>query len=184
MTGTVAQPRTSLRLVSPHDIPFLIPALTDLLADSVNQGASLGFIAPIEGHEAHRYWLSLLPTLEDKSRLLLAAYREHRIIGTVQLHLAGSPNSHHRAEVQKLFVATRLRGQGVGRSLLLGIHEEARRRGRTLMLLHTRVGNPAEQLYRGLGYREVGVVTGYTVGAKGERYDSLNMYLELPPLPG
>jgi GNAT superfamily N-acetyltransferase len=184
MTGTATPPRTNLRLVSPHDIPFLIPALTDLLADSVNRGAALGFVPPLEGHEAHRYWLSLLPSLEDKTRLLLAAYREHRIIGTAQLHLATAPNSRHRAEVQKLFVTARLRGQGVGRSLLLGIHEDARRRARTLLLLHTRYGNPAEQLYRSLGYREVGIVPGYTMGAKGERYDSLNMYLELPPLPG
>ena len=183
MTSIATSPRTMLRLVPPRDLPFLLPALSDLLTDSVNRGASLGFVPPIDMAAAHRYWLSLVPSLEDKSRVLLAAYREHRIIGTAQLLLAGSPNSQHRAEVQKVFVTARLRGQGVGRSLMLGLHEMAQRSGRTLLLLHTRCGNPAEQLYRGLGYREVGVVPGYTVGAKGERYDSLNMYLELPPLP-
>jgi acetyltransferase len=89
------------------------------------------------------------------------------------------PNARHRAELQKLFVATALRGSGVGRSLMAALHETARQHGRSLLFLNTRRGDPAEGFYKGLGYREVGVLPGWTIGPVGERYDHVTLYKEL-----
>jgi hypothetical protein len=51
--------------------------------------------------------------------------------------------------------------------------------GRSLLILNARQGAPAVGFYKGLGYREVGVVPGYTLGPAGERYDNVTLYQQL-----
>ena len=119
------------------------------------------------------------PELRSGARVLLVARDGDRIVGSGQLAFAQSPNSRHRAEVQKLFVSRDMRGLGLGRQLMDALHVIARAHARSLILLNTRVGAPAEQFYRALGYREVGVVPGYAMGHAGERYDNVSFYLEL-----
>jgi GNAT superfamily N-acetyltransferase len=169
----------STRTVLPTELENLLPALLDLLRDTVNGGTPLGFLPPLTASDGRTYWRSLRPELEAGSRLLLAAFAGDRLVGTGQLSLSPSPNARHRAEMQKLFVATALRGQGVGRLLLSALHEAARRHGRSLLLLNTRRGEPAETFYKGLGYREAGVVPGWSIGMAGERYDHVTLYHEL-----
>src|SRR4030095_10430667 len=79
-------------------------------------------------------------------------------------------------ELQKLCVDGTWRGQGVGRRLVSALHAAARQRGRSLVLLNTRRGGPAEQFYKGLGYKAVGVVPGYYVGPAGERIEHIAAY--------
>lgn len=172
---------TSIRSVSPVEFGNLIQALTDLLADSVNHGASLGFIPPLARHEGRNYWLSLRGELRAGSRLLLAAYTQGRLVGSGQLTLPSWPAAQHRAEIQKLVVDSAVRGQGVGKALMAALHDAAHQRGRSLIVLGTRRGEPPEQFYRQLGYREAGVIPGYSLGPAGERYDSLSMYRQLDP---
>ncbi|MEO8448465.1 MAG: GNAT family N-acetyltransferase [Gemmatimonadota bacterium] len=169
----------SVRAITAADIEGRLPALTLLLKDSVNGGASLGFLAPLEDDEGRDYWRSLGPELEAGSRLLLAASAGDRLVGSGQLTMPRLPNARHRAELHKLFVDTRQRGQGIGRALMNALHGAARERGRSLILLNTRRGEPPEGFYKGLGYREVGVVPGYTVGLAGERYDTVVLYKEI-----
>lgn len=171
----------SLRIapVSPTELEQVLPALVAILRDTVNGGVPLGFMPPLEQGEAERYWRSLRPELESGSRLLLAAYLGGQIVGSGQIVLSSWPNARHRAELQKLFVSSSLRGQGVGKLLLASLHHTARQRGRSLLLLNTRRGEPAEDFYKGLGYKEVGIVPGYTVGPAGERYDTVALYQEL-----
>jgi len=156
-----------------------LEVLAGLLVATVNGGYPLGFLPPLTHDRARHYWLSLRHDLQSNSRLLLAAYSGDRIIGSAQLAFSAWPNSRHRAELQKLFVAPALRGKGVGKSLMAAIHNAARQHGRTLLLLNTRRGQPAEAFYRQVGYREIGVVPGYTMGPAGERYDTVAFYNEL-----
>jgi acetyltransferase len=81
--------------------------------------------------------------------------------------------------LQKLFVAQAARQRGLGALLMDALHESARERGRSLVLLSARRGDPAERFYRRLGYREIGVVPGYSIGSAGERYDNVDFYREL-----
>ncbi len=141
----------------------------------------MGFFAPLSETMARQYWLSIVPELESGSRVLLAAYDGDRLVGSGQLALAQRQNSPHRAELQKLFVATSARGRGVGRSLMDALHETALREGRHLIMLNTRKGIPAEGFYKSLGYLEVGVMPGWTIGPSGERYDHVERYRELDP---
>lgn len=172
-TAIVVRPLSAVRLDQCLD------TLADILVATVNGGFPLGFLPPITRDHARHYWLSLRHELQSNSRLLLAAYSEDRIVGSGQLAFSGWPNARHRAELQKLFVDPALRGKGVGKALLAAIHSAARQHGRTLLLLNTRRGEPAEAFYRRVGYREVGVVPGYTVGPAGERYDTVSFYNEL-----
>ena len=172
---------TTVRVVACTELEDLLPALVELLREAVNGGASLGFLPPLTHPEAQRYWLSLGTELREGSRLLFAAYVADRLAGSAQLGLPSFPTARHRAEVNKVMVATAVRGHGIGRRLLHTIHDCAWQRGRSLLLLNTRRGDSAETFYRQLGYREAGVIPGYMVGAAGEAYDNVSMYLSLGP---
>jgi GNAT superfamily N-acetyltransferase len=167
------------RPISHTELDALLPPLVELLREAVNGGAGLGFLPPLTHDDSRDYWLSLRPELQAGSRLLLAAFTGGRLAGSGQLTLPPWTNGRHRAEIQKVFVAAAVRGRGVGRSLMSALHDAARQRGRSLVLLNARRGGSAESFYRRLGYKEVGVVPGFAVGAAGERYDNVSFYQEL-----
>jgi GNAT superfamily N-acetyltransferase len=166
----------TVRVVASTELEDLLPALVELLRESVDGGASLGFLPPLTPQEARRYWLSLRAELRGCSRLLFVAYVADRLAGSGQLALPSWPTARHRAELNKVMVATALRGHGIGRRLLQAIHERAWQRGRSLLLLNARRGDPAEAFYKRLGYHETGVIPGYSVGSAGEAYDNVAMY--------
>ncbi|MES2303971.1 MAG: GNAT family N-acetyltransferase [Gemmatimonadota bacterium] len=169
----------TLRQLAAVDIPVYLPALAELLRESVNAGASLGFLPPLAAVDARQYWLSLRQELHDGSRILIAAFVGGRLIGSGQLALPDWRNGKHRAELQKLMVASALHGRGIGSSLVRALHTTAQRHGRTLLVLHTRHGEPPEEFYRRLGYHTVGIVPGYTTGPAGETFDSALMCARL-----
>jgi GNAT superfamily N-acetyltransferase len=167
-----------IRPVTPQESPNLVPTLVNLLIETVAGGAALGFLPPVEPADARHYWLSLTPDLWAESRLLIGAFCDGRIIGSGQLVLPSLPNARHRVELQKLFLSRAFRGHEVGQRLMVALHDAARRHGRWLVLLHAR--RPvADRFYRPLGYQEVGVVPGYSLGTSGEDIDSVALYLDL-----
>ena len=168
----------TVRPVTAEEFPALVPALVELFIATVDEGASLGFIPPVAPATALKYWMTLGPELQAGSRVLIGAFRDGRIAGSGQLLLPWLPNARHRAEVQKLFVDRSLRGCGVGASLLSALHGCARQRGRSLMLLNAR-REVAERFYKPLGYSEIGVIPGYSLGSQGERVDTVSLYMEL-----
>jgi acetyltransferase len=166
------------RLVALQDYERLVPSLVELFREAVNGGASMGFLPPLSEDTSRDYWLSLQPELRAGTRLLIAAWLEGELVGSGQLVLSPWPNAPHRAEIQKVFVAAAHRGRGVGGALLAALHELARRRGRSLVHLSTRQGEPAEAFYRRLGYRTAGVLPGWTVGPAGDRRTLVTLYRE------
>jgi acetyltransferase len=168
-----------VELMSAADLEAALPRLVELLREAVNGGASLGFLPPLGQEEARDYWQALLPELQAGSRLLLAAYSQDCVVSSGQLSLPSWSNGRHRAVLQKMFVSAAFRRQGIGRLLLAELQALARARGRSLLLIDARRGDAAERLYKGLGYREFGVIPGYSVGENGERYDNVCMYQEI-----
>lgn len=172
----------AIKQIRAADLKHVITDLTDVFVAVVNSGSPLGFLPPITREMARDHWISLLPELTPGCRILLVACNAvGRVVGSGQLVLSTRQNSPHRAELQKLFVAPNARGQGVGRALVRALHLVAMRNGRTLVTLSTRQGEPPEEFYKSLGYKEAGVVPGWSLGRNGERYDHLTMYLELEP---
>ncbi|WP_163364216.1 GNAT family N-acetyltransferase, partial [Klebsiella aerogenes] len=66
--------------------------------------------------------------------VLIAAFLDDRIVGTAQLGLDMPPNQPHRAEVRKMLVHHDGRRQGIAGAMLQRLEDEARARGRSLLI--------------------------------------------------
>jgi len=141
-------------------------AFMALLKDSVDSGASIGFLAPLAAEEGREFWRAVLSELAD-GRILLGAYVEGKLVGSVQLAPVAKPNARHRAEVQKLMVLQASRGRGVAKALMAAIERKAAELGRWLLVLDTVPRQPAEMLYERLGYVRAGVVPDYAESSSG-----------------
>ena len=79
-------------------------------------------------------------------------------------------------------VAPAWQGLGHGLSLLDAVQSQARTRSLATLWLEVRVGNQrARDLYRRLGYAEVGLRRNYYPAAAGQREDAVVMSLRVPP---
>lgn len=139
----------------------LLPDLVDLLKDSVEHGASVGFLLPVSRDEIENYWRETFEQVERGNRVLIVSEREDEITGTVQLDLATKPNGLHRAEVQKLMVHSRHRNQGIAEMLMSSIEDVARELERSLLVLDTLKGHAAEKLYEKWGFTRAGEIPNY-----------------------
>ncbi|MFN8558323.1 MAG: GNAT family N-acetyltransferase, partial [Dehalococcoidia bacterium] len=154
----ISPPPTTVERLSAEQARACLDDLVELLRDAVDNAASVGFLPPLDLDIATAYWRAIVDGVARGVRVLLVARWEGRIVGTVQLSLDGLPNSRYRGEVQKLLVHTNVRRGGIARALMAAIEEEARRAGRVLLVLDTRRGDPAEQLYGSGGWTRVGVI--------------------------
>jgi acetyltransferase len=159
---------STVKRVSAEEEAALLPHLIHLLQDTVASGASVGFLPPLSHEDAQQYWRSVFQEVTQGTCILLVATSSNQVIGSVQLALATKANARHRAEVQKLFVLSNQRRQGIGQALMNSIEHVAREQGRTLLVLDTRQGDNAERLYRRLGYQEAGIIPLYARNAHGE----------------
>ena len=161
-----------------------IPALATLLQDAVDSGASVGFLPPLDAGAALMYWQGVITALQHGTRILLVARTEQGIVGTVQLDLPQQPNARHRVEVMKLLVHQTVRRRGIGRALMEAVEEAAITAGRGLLVLDTRRGDAAEQLYRAQGYIPAGIIPEFARGADGGLHDTVIFYRQLSSVPG
>lgn len=162
--------------------PEKLSDLIELLQDSVDSGASVGFLPPLSREVASDYWLSVLIDVDAGHRLLLGAMEGARLVGSVQLELARKPNAVHRAEVQRLLVHRSVRRRGIGERLMRELEELAHQHGRTLLVLDTRQGDPSELLYQKIGYTRAGVIPGYARGSNGSLDATAFYYRQLDPV--
>jgi Acetyltransferases len=147
-----------------------------LLQNVVDDGASIGFLPPLSAEEAAHYWRGVIRLLEQTPQILLAALEDDRVVGSIQLEPCMKKNGSHRAEIQKLMVHTAARRKGIARALLEAIEEQARQLGRELLVLDTREGDVAEQLYQSAGYKVAGVIPQYARSANGQLDGSVFYY--------
>ncbi|MBL8221621.1 MAG: GNAT family N-acetyltransferase [Bryobacterales bacterium] len=168
-----------IRNLGPDQLASQMNAFVALLEDSVNNGASIGFLPQLDPITAVSYWHELSIEMEDGHVVLLAAYDGDILLGSVQLALCTRANGTHRAEVNKLMVHTTARGMGLGKQLMAAVEKEARRRGLTLLVLDTRKGDASEALYRRIGYAEAGEIPRYARSASGELHTTVVFWKEL-----
>jgi GNAT superfamily N-acetyltransferase len=158
-------------------------ALTDelggLLADVVNDGASVGFLRPLAAATASAWWRSIGPGVRTGQTIVLVARVDGRLAGTVQLRLATMPNQAHRADVAKMLVHPNMRRRGMGTTLMSAIEREARQRARTLLVLDTETGSSAEGFYAALRWTRSGAIPRYARDADGTMRATTIFYKEL-----
>nr|WP_222108476.1 GNAT family N-acetyltransferase [Streptomyces cupreus] len=144
-------------------LPACTGELADLMVDTVDAGASIGFLAPLDRAVAEAWWKSRA----DGQFAVWVARDGERIVGTVSLAFPDKPNSRHRAELVKLMVHRDARGRGLGRTLLTTAEEAAAAAGITLLHLDTETDSPAEHLYRSAGWTRAGVIPDYAADPGG-----------------
>lgn len=149
--------------------------LTELLVAVVDEGASIGFMAPLDLKEAEDYWKEVL---QPGVKLWVALIND-TIIGTVQLQLAMKKNGSHRAEVAKLMVHPDARKNGAARKLMKTLESAAKDMERNLLVLDTRSGDPSNLLYLSLGYMKAGEIPHYARSSNGKLHATVFYYKEL-----
>jgi ribosomal protein S18 acetylase RimI-like enzyme len=148
--------------LSADDAMTHLGGLAILLHACVHGGASIGFVLPFSIVEAEAFWVEkVLPRMRSGALLMLTAWRNERILGSVQLDYDTMPNQPHRAEVRKLLVHPDFRRQGIAKALMAALERRAKQLGRSLLTLDTRTGDTAEPLYAALGYQTAGIIPGY-----------------------
>ncbi|MFD8320065.1 GNAT family N-acetyltransferase [Kitasatospora purpeofusca] len=190
----------TVRPVTAEELLGAAERLGGLLADTVDGGASVGFLAPLDPGAAADWWRALAPEVGAGRLLLWVAYPEAgagteagtdtgtgaatgtggRIAGTVQLRPASTANGRHRAEVAKLMVHRADRGHGLAGRLLAALEEEAVGRGIRTLVLDTETDSPAERLYAAAGWTRVGTVPDFATDPAGVPHATSIYFKALP----
>ncbi|MER8230854.1 GNAT family N-acetyltransferase [Streptomyces sp. NPDC094049] len=142
--------------------------LAALLVDAVDDGASVGFLAPLETTVAASWWSGAAEEAERGVREVWAAHGpDGSLTGVVTLVRAGTANGRHRGEISRLLVHRSARGRGLGRALLAEAEAHAAATGLTLLVLDTQTDSPAERLYRGAGWTAAGTIPDFAADPAG-----------------
>ncbi len=155
--------------------------LAEVLVACVDAGASVSFLAPLVLDHARTYMQGAARQVAAGQCILLAAWSQGVLAGTVRVQLDTPQNQPHRAEICKMLVHPDARRRGLARQLMLAAEAAALAAGRTLLTLDTLATGAGEFLYRGLGWIEVGVIPGYSVDARGRPEAATLYYKRLTP---
>lgn len=179
MVSSIEPDRVDIRQLCSAEARQHLYGLGGVLLDCVKGGASVGFMESLTLDEAESFFDRVAQGVERGDRILLAAFCGSELVGTVQLLTRMPPNQAHRANIAKLLVLNSARGRGVGRQLMMRAEEVSRLRGKTLLVLDTASGGPAESLYASLGWTRVGVIPKYALYPGGTWCDTVIFWKQL-----
>ena len=143
-------------------------SLGDLLIETVANGGSVSFMHPLASEAAIAFWNDAFVAAARGERVILGAWADDVLVGTVTLLLDCPPNQPHRAEIAKLMTRLDHRGRGVATALMQAAETLAVERGRTLLTLDTATEGGASGLYERLGFTLAGVIPDYALKPQGE----------------
>jgi GNAT superfamily N-acetyltransferase len=166
-----------IHLTNSEDVIKHESHLSTLLQDCVNEGSSIGFLAPLSNLDAKAYWIqvsALIPQGNLHLFILTPSSSEVNppILGTIQLSLIPKVTHFHRGEVIKLMVSPSARCQGIARQLMTHIEDFARGIGRSMLTLDTANESVAREMYLRLGWEEWGTCKDYASWPDGSRCDA------------
>src|SRR5258708_3032557 len=147
--------------------PQVRGALTEIRGEAVANGASVHFMHPLAPEVADAFWEGALSAAARGERIVLGAFDDEILVGTVTLVLDTPPNQQHRAEIAKLMTRVSHRGRGVARALMRAAEQAAVGRARTLLVLDTAAEDGAGTLYEELGYRLAGEIPDSALKPRG-----------------
>ncbi|GAC1702520.1 MAG: GNAT family N-acetyltransferase [Candidatus Limnocylindrales bacterium] len=168
-----------VRRLGVDELPTHLDRLAAILADCVAGGASVSYLAPFSQRDARVAFEAMAAEAGQGRRVVIGAFLAGELVGTVQVILALPPNQPHRGEIAKLLVHRSARNRGVARRLMEQAESEARAAGKTLLVLDTVTGSPAERLYAQLGWDRVGVIPSYALYPDGRLCDTTVFYKAL-----
>ena len=134
-----------LRAATADDLPAIMALETELFPDDAWSPETMA--AEVAGPHGH---------------YLVAVTEDGAVDGYAGLL---APRGSGQGDIQTIAVAPRARRRGLGRTLLLALLNEARRREVAEVFLEVRADNPgARALYEGLGFEEIAVRPNYYPG--------------------
>ncbi len=158
---------SEIKIASLDASPEICRALSELLVEVVANGGSVSFMHPLPLEVAETFWEGSLAAAARGERVVLGAFDDDSLVGTVTLLLDCPPNQPHRADIAKLMTRMSHRGRGVARALMRAVERVAVERERTLLVLDTAADGGASTLYEGLGFTLAGVIPDYALKPHG-----------------
>ncbi len=141
----------------------------------MERGASVSFMWPLARDKAEAFWTGVAEGVVQGERILLAAYVDDVLVGTVQVILAMPENQPHRGDLAKMLVHGAARRRGIGEALMRAAEAASAAAGKTLLVLDTASGD-AERLYARAGWTRVGVVPDFALWPGGGFCDTTFFY--------
>ncbi len=173
----------TIRHLSAQEAREQIGALSAVLIDCVEGGASVSFMSPLTRERADAFWQGVAEGVAEGERILLVAQEDTSgwIVGTVQVVLKQPENQPHRADIAKMLVHGRARKRGIGAALMRAAEDAARKAGKSVLVLDTVTGGDAERLYERAGWTKSGVIPNYALWPKGGFCDTTVFYKQVSP---
>lgn len=156
-----------------------IDALTAILVDCVEGGASVGFMHPLTLERAKGFWRWTAQRVNNGERAMILAEDEQGICGSVQLIMTLPENQPHRADIAKLLVHRRARRKGCGAALMKAAEGVARENGKSLLVLDAVTGGEAAKLYEKLGWIRAGDIPRFALMPDGKPCSTTYYYRDL-----
>ena len=147
--------------------PEIVAALSDILVATVAGGGSVSFTHPLDPATAEAFWRGSLVAAERGERIVLGAFADGVLVGTVSLLLEVPANQQHRAEIAKMMTLPSHRGRGVATALMRAAETLAIERARTLLTLDTAADEGASGLYEKLSFILAGTIPDYALKPHG-----------------
>ncbi|MGR7002254.1 N-acetyltransferase family protein [Yinghuangia aomiensis] len=178
--GVDAVTGLSILLATEADFTARVPHLAALLVDAVDGGASSASPPCSPRRTPKRGGTPAPPTSLAGTFLVWPAAESDGVpVGTVSLVLSPWPNGRHRADLVKLMVHSKARDRGIASRLLSHAEDQSLAHGRTLLILDTETGSPADVLYRSAGWTAFGIVPDFAQDAHGALRDCTFFYKQL-----
>lgn len=147
--------------------PDICDRLSEILIETVAHGGSVSFLHPLAPDAARAFWHGALAAADRGERIVLGAWEDGTLAGTVTLLLDCPPNQPHRAEIAKMMTRVSHRGRGIASALMQEAEQRAIAHGRTLLVLDTASDGGAARLYERLGFQLAGEIPDYALKPLG-----------------
>jgi ribosomal protein S18 acetylase RimI-like enzyme len=167
-----------IRVLDPTEVRGHLDGLAAVVVDCVEGGASVSYLAPFSLDDARAAVEPMVAEAEVGRRLILGAFLDGNLVGTVQVLLAFPPNQPHRGEIAKMLVHRSARNRGIGQQLMEHAEEAARAAGKTLLVLDTANGTAA-RLYERQGWVKVGEIPNFALYPDGAPCATVFYYKEI-----
>ncbi|MEB6377886.1 GNAT family N-acetyltransferase [Leclercia adecarboxylata] len=164
------------KLLTAEEAQQRVSELGDVLQACVKDGASVGFIDPADRPAIDNFWKDKIASLARHECDLFIALDNETVAATVMVNYCATPNGRHRAEITKLLVHPQSRRQGIARQLMLQAEQRAWGKGLALLVLDTRSGDVASDLYRSLGWLTAGSIPFYARSVENTLDSTTYMY--------
>lgn len=161
-----------IRRLSAAEARDHVDALAGVLHAVVAAGASVGYMDPFTDEDARAVFEGFVADAERGGRVIVGAFLAGGLVGAVHVVLELPPNQPHRGEIAKLQVHPEARNRGIAQLLMEAAEAAARSEGKTLLVLDTVAGSPADRLYRRLGWTPFGTVPDFALYPDGRFCDA------------